>query len=175
MMVSQVALTMVLLVGVGLLGRSLIALLHVKLGFETENRLTVALSIPTSGADQQRKAQLVNFHQRLHEKIAVLPGVIAWGGVNSLPLTRSGGNGRFLIEGGKDSGNFWPNYRVATAGYFAAVGIPLLRGRMFDATDGPSTPQVGVISEKVARQVWPGEVPIGQRINTGNMVRAECF
>jgi predicted permease len=84
-------------------------------------------------------------------------------------MASAAGNGRFKIEGRGDSGNYWPDYRVASPGYFKTLGIPLLRGRLFDATDGPDTPQVALISRDVAEKIFPGEDPIGRRINTANM------
>jgi predicted permease len=86
-----------------------------------------------------------------------------------MPLSGRGSNGRFLIEGGTDSGAYWPNYRIATPGYFEAMGIPLVRGRLFNQSDGATSPQVAVISQAVANAVWPGEDPLGRRINVGNM------
>ncbi len=99
----------------------------------------------------------------------MLPGVSMVGGVSHLPLSGRGSNGRFRIEGGTDSGSYWPDYRIASPGYFETLGIPLIRGRLFNATDGASTPEVAVISQDVANNVWPGQDPIGQRINYGNM------
>jgi putative ABC transport system permease protein len=84
-------------------------------------------------------------------------------------MSSYGGNGRFLIENRGDSGNYWPGYHLASAGYFKTLGIPLIRGRLFNDTDGASTPQVAVISRDVAAKMFPGEDPIGRRINTGNM------
>jgi putative ABC transport system permease protein len=80
-----------------------------------------------------------------------------------------GGNGRFLIEGRGDSRDYWPSYRIASPGYFKTLGIPLIRGRLFEDTDGANTPQVAIISRDVAEKAFPNEDPIGQRINTANM------
>ncbi len=174
LVISQVALTTILLAGASLLGRSFVRLLNVNLGFQTENRLTVDMLVPAPDGAAGRPV-LATFHQRLTERLVALPGVIAAGGISSLPLSGGGANGQFLIEGGRNStgdrsaGVWYPNYRIAGPGYFAAMGIPLLRGRMFDATDGPGTPHVGLISKLVADRVWPAEDPIGRRINYANM------
>jgi predicted permease len=174
LVVSQLALTLLLLVGAGLLARSFWRLLQVELGFETGGRLAIELSAP-SPRDPREARLLASFHQQALERVAALPGVLAAGGINALPITRSGGNGRFLIQNRGDSGEYWPNYRVASAGYFTAMNIALLRGRLFDGTDGPETPQVALVSRAVAERVWPGEDPLGQRINTGNMDGDERF
>ena len=168
LVVAQVALTLVLLVGAGLLARSFGRVMVVDLGFERENRLGVDLSMPYP-KDAQDGQRLREFAARLEERITALPGVISVGGANAPPMSPYGGNGRFLIDGRGDSGDYWPSYRLASAGYFKTLGIPLIRGRLFDDTDGASTPQVAVISRDVAEKVFPGENPIGRRINTGNM------
>ena len=168
LVVAQLGLTLVLLVGAGLLARSFWQTLQVDLGFEAGSQLAVEVLRPVPDTPEQLQ-QLARFHGSFQERIAALPGVTASGGINYLPLSGRGSNGRFLIEGGTSSGDYWPNFRVASPGYFAAMGIPLLSGRMFDSTDGPATVHVAVISKQVAERVWPGENPLGRRINYGNM------
>jgi putative ABC transport system permease protein len=168
LVVSQVALTLVLLVGAGLLARSFIKVMTVDLGFQRENRLALDLSMP-SPQDKQGEQRLREFAAQLEEGITRLPGVASIGGTNAPPMSAYGGNGRFLIEGRGDSGDYWPTYHLASAGYFKTLGIPLIRGRLFDDTDGAGTPQVALISRDVANKVFPSEDPIGKRINTGNM------
>jgi putative ABC transport system permease protein len=168
LVIAQVAMTVVLLVAAGLLGRSFVALLNVNLGFETENRFVVEM-LGTQAAGTQGRQRLAMQLAQTMEKIRGVPGVIGVGGINQTPLGERNSNGRFLIEGGQNSGEYWPSYRVATSGYFEAMGIPLIRGRLFDTSDGASTPEVAVISQAVAKNVWPNEDPIGRRINFGNM------
>jgi predicted permease len=94
--------------------------------------------------------------------------VTAVGGINGLPMTDGGNNGQFLIDNNpalKGYGEF----RVATSGYFNAIGIRLLRGRLFDDSDGPETQQVALISESLARQYWATEDPLDKSIQYGNM------
>jgi putative ABC transport system permease protein len=167
LVVAQVALTLVLLIGSGLLARSFWGLLHVNLGFQTANRLTADLLLPfvDSKAGDQRVA---NFHRQLNERIAAMPGVIAVGATQALPLTDSGPNGGFL-HANKQASATWPDYRVVTHSYFKALGIPMISGRGFEPADGAGTPHVAVISLKAAEANWPGRNPIGQRINWGNM------
>ena len=168
LVVSQVALTLMLLVSAGLLARSFVNVMAVDLGFQRENRLGLDLSMP-SPHDKQGEQRLRAFAAQLEERIANLPGVASIGGSNAPPMSPYGGNGRFLIEGRADSGDYWPTYHLASAGYFKTLGIPLIRGRLFDDSDGASSPQVAIISRDVANKVFPNEDPIGKRINTVNM------
>ena len=168
LVVSQVALTLLLLVGAGLLARSFARVMSVDLGFQKENRLGLNLRLPFPRNDQD-KQRIREFARQLEERIIALPGVVSIGGTSAPPMSEFDPNGRFLIEGREHSGNYWPSYRLAGRGYFTTLGIPLLRGRLFDATDGPDTPQVAIISRDVADKAFPGEEPIGRRINTANM------
>ncbi len=118
---------------------------------------------------EQAIDRLGAFQEAFEARVAALPGVLNVGGVNASPLIRQGANGRFQIEDAGDSEDYWPNYRIASPGYFRTLGIPLLQGRLFDGTDGAGAPGVAVITESVANTVWPGENPIGRRINYGNM------
>jgi predicted permease len=102
------------------------------------------------------------------DRLSTTPGVIAVGSINTLPLTGGGSDGTFFINNDpavKGSAE----YRLATPGYFAAMRIPLLRGRTFAATDQPNSPNACVISQSLARKYWPNEEPIGKTIQFGNM------
>jgi putative ABC transport system permease protein len=163
LVVTQVALTMVLLVGAGLLIKSFIKVLEIDPGFRTES--AVAMEISLNDASAQRRA---GFYQQALERLAALPGVTAVGGVNGLPMVGGGADGQFLIDNNpalKGYGEF----RVASPGYFNAMGMRLVRGRLFDQSDGPETPQVALISESLMRQYWPNEDPLGKSIQYGNM------
>lgn len=177
----QVALTLVLLIGAGLLTRSFVRLLSVDPGFRTTSVVTMDLVVSGAEADPVR---LANFHEELSARLRAIPGVKAVGGVSALPLTGSGASGAFLIVEHEDEvRNFedwdrisrdetrtgYADFRVADAGYFAALGIPLIRGRLFDDRDGPGAPHVAVISESLAKRRWPDEDPIGKRIQYANM------
>ena len=187
LIVAQVALTLVLLVGAGLLGRSFQRLLEVNPGFETESAVAMTVSMPAAQepAEQRRLAQ---FYQRLLERLHTLPGVMSVGGTNALPMSGDGANGTFIIDDGanpaKDMAELLrqmdalrgvsgksgdADFRVSSAGYFAAMGIPLVRGRLFQDSDGPDTPHVAVISQTMARRFWPNEEAIGRQIQFGNM------
>ena len=163
LVVTQVALTMVLLVGAGLLIKSFVKVLEIDPGFRTES--AVAMEISLNDEPPQRRA---SFYQQALERLAALPGVTAVGGVNGLPMVGGGADGQFLIDNNpalKGYGEF----RVASPGYFNAMGMRLVRGRLFDQSDGPETPQVALISEALARQYWPNEEPLGKGVQYGNM------
>ena len=186
LIVAQVALTLVLLVGAGLLGRSFQRLLDVRPGFETENAvaMTVARSYSADPAVVRQNAQL---YQQLLTRLAALPGVLEIGGINALPMSGFGGNGTFLIQEGGAAAQTMPelvaqlsafraagrssdaDYRVASGGYFDAMRIPLRQGRTFSESDGPDAPHVAVISESLARKYWPNADALGKQIQFGNM------
>lgn len=168
LVISQVAMTLVLLVGAGLLARSFFRVMEVSLGFQREHRLQLDLQMPFPETEDEKR-RLREFAGQLERRLRGIPGVVELGGSNAPPMSPYGGNGRFLIEGRGHSGDYWPNYQVASPGYFKTLGIPVLRGRVFDQTDGTTTPQVAVISRDVAEKMFPNQDPIGQRINTGNM------
>ena len=186
LIVAQVALTLVLLVGAGLLGRSFQRLLAVNPGFETESAVAMTVSMPSAQepAEQRRLAQ---FYQQLLERLRAIPGVMSVGGTNALPMSGDGANGTFIIEDGANPAQDMAglvrqldtlrgtgktgdaDYRVSSAGYFSAMGIPLVRGRLFQDSDGPETQHVAVISQTLARRFWPNEDAVGRQIQFGNM------
>jgi putative ABC transport system permease protein len=186
LIVSQVALTVMLLVGAGLLGRSFQRLLEVNPGFQPESAVAMSISQPDpeEPADRRRLAQM---YQQLLERLRGLPGVIALGGISSLPMSGNGGNGTFILEEGAKSAETIDDltkqysalagtkklgdaeFRVASAGYFAAMEIPLVRGRLFQESDGADSPHVALISQTLARLTWPNEDPIGRQLQFGGM------
>jgi predicted permease len=167
LIVAQIALTLVLLIVAGLIGRSFLRLMQTDTGFKPENAVVMTLSLPTT-IDQQQEQRLQQFHEQLLESLTTMPGVVAAGGINALPLSRRGSNGTFQKDGNPAiTGD--ADFRLASGGYFAAMGIPLLRGRMFDERDRDGAPDACVISQSVAQKYWPGEDPIGRTIQFGNM------
>lgn len=164
---AQITVTLILLIGAGLLGRSFLQLLETDPGFKPESAIAMTLSLPTTVGKEEDQKQL-QFHLSLLERISQLPGVTAFGSINALPMTGRGANGTFL----KDNNPALPgeaDYRLAGAGYFAAMGIPLLRGRMFNSSDTGNAPPAAVISQSLARRYWQNEDPIGRTIQFGNM------
>jgi putative ABC transport system permease protein len=199
LVVAQLALSLVLLVGAGLLGRSLAELLRQETGFRRDGLLTITLSHLTPQirivegalelADPTSLPRQARLNELLLQRLRVLPGVVEAGGVNLLPMVgRDGSSGTFLIVRGddqqaqqvktlRDLGPFFADptrtgtaaFRVTSAGYFRAMGIPLVRGRMFEESDDADAPHVALISESLARTRWPNEDPIGLRLQFGGM------
>src|SRR5262249_55401604 len=97
-----------------------------------------------------------------------LPGVSAVGGINSLPLAEQGANGTFLIDD-DPSQRGTAEYRVASGGFFAGLGVPLLRGRFFVERGGVNAPHAAIINQTMAARYFPNQDPLGQRIQFGNM------
>jgi len=163
----QISLTLVLLTGAGLLGRSFLRLWQIDPGFKTGNAVVMRLALPSTITTEEDE-QLRQFYVQLLDRLGRLPGVAAVGGIASLPLTGPGARGTFLIDNDASRPG-QAGYAPASASYFAAMGIPLLRGRLFDRSDTVNSPHAAVISESLARRYWPHEDPLGQRIQFGNM------
>jgi predicted permease len=173
LLVGQTALTAVLLIGAGLLGRSFLALLAVDPGFNAEGALSVQVSSPMT-LNASAAAATARRYQSIMTAFGSVSGVETVGGVSSLPLTASGADGGFW-DGSVTSFDPAPptigyaEFRVASADYFKAAGIPLLSGRTFASGDRPDGQHVAVISAVAARAAWGERDPIGQRIQYGNM------
>jgi putative ABC transport system permease protein len=166
MVVGQIGLTVVLLAAAGLLGRSFFNLTKVDPGFNTESTVVMTLTLPTTISPEEDE-RLRQFYVQLLQRIEQFPGVTAVGGINVLPLN-AGPNGTFLINDDPNQRGY-ADYRVASAGYFAATKIPLLKGRIFNSSDTVKSPHVAAISQSLAQRYWPNEDPIGKRIQFGNM------
>ncbi|HEX9580051.1 MAG TPA: ABC transporter permease [Gemmatimonadales bacterium] len=169
---TEVALAVVLLAGSGLLMRSFWRTLRVDPGFATRGVLTVGVNLPVLTYDTYEKA--VGFHHRALAVLAGIPGVERVGMVNVLPLGGTNPNGLTEVEGRPISRENFADavpavYRIASADYFAAMGIRLIRGRTFEDRDGPDAPHVVVVSQTYAAQAWPGEDPIGKRMRPAGM------
>ncbi len=175
LVVTEIALAVVLLVGAGLMMKSLLRLLQVNLGFNPENVLTMTVALPTSKySEPQRRIQ---FHTALQERISALPGVSSVGAVNILPLT-GGNTTRFTIEGDPappPGQEIEANIRVSDEHYFQTLGVPLLAGRFFDARDTADAPDVVIINKSLADRVFAGRDPIGRRLNYGGNFDAEVI
>jgi putative ABC transport system permease protein len=163
----QISLTLVLLTGAGLLGRSFLKLSQVDPGFKIGGAVAMTLTLPSTITPKEDE-ELRQFYARLLDRLGELPGVTAAGGIASLPLTGRGAIGTFLIDNNPEFKG-QAGYAPASAGYFAAMGIPILRGRLFDRSDTVNSPHVAVISQSLARRYWPNEDPIGKRIQFGSM------
>jgi predicted permease len=165
LVVAEIAMAMVLLLASGLLVRSLEKLERVKTGFDPGGLMSAELSLPdtTYKTDEQQAA----FYRALTERLGEIPGVTHAAITNALPFTNAGGSGSFKIEGQalapNDPGPHG-NRRSVSSDYFAALRIPLLRGRVFSPQDRAETEPVCVIDDSLARRYWPRTDPIGQHI-----------
>jgi predicted permease len=164
LVISEIALALVLLVGAGLMMKSLFRLLAVDPGFNPENLLTMRVSLPTTKYPED--GQLVAFHQQLLPRIENLPGVKNVGTVSVLPLV-GGNTSRFIVMGrpapppGEEMEG---NIRDITPGYFHLMSIPVVRGRDFTDRDKQDTPPVVIINQTMANRLFPGTDPVGQRL-----------
>jgi putative ABC transport system permease protein len=166
LIVSEVALSLVLLIGAGLTIRSFARLRSVDTGFARENVITAQFSLP--GSKYQNQQKWADFYKRSLERLEGIPGVQAVGMVSHLPLSGSDAAFSFEIEKhptGPDGRSPWARIRAATPDYFKAMGIPLIGGREFDDRDAQGKPAVLIISEQMAERYWPGEDPLGKRIS----------
>jgi putative ABC transport system permease protein len=165
LVVAEVALSLMLLVGAGLLIKSFMLLRETDPGFDAANVLTMRVSVP--GA-KYKGAQKAEFFQRLTESVAALPGVESAGAVLSLPLGGSNYSvGRSFIPDGRPltpEESINASYTVATPQYFRTMKIPLIAGRQFTERDNKDAPQVIVVNETLARRYFPGESAVGKRI-----------
>ncbi|HEU4509142.1 MAG TPA: ABC transporter permease [Pyrinomonadaceae bacterium] len=168
LIVGEIALSVVLLAGAGLLFRSFMRLHSVDTGFVSQQVLTARITV--AGANYTEFPQFLNFYNQVLAKVTALPGVVNAGLINTLPLDKGPTTG-FRVEGRPvTTPDKWPgaNYRVVTADYFRAMGIPLVQGRVYTERDNDDAPYVMVINQKLADSVFPGENPVGKRVTFGN-------
>ncbi len=169
LIVSEVAVSLLLLVGAGLTVRTYIALNGVDPGFDPRRTLSARVDIPERLYPSEVEQR--GFYRETLERVRAVPGVLSAGGVLSLPIN-SGIQGDlvFAIEGrplvpGEESHG---GYQLASPDYFGTLGIPILRGRVFTEGDGAETPGVVVINQALADLYWPDEDPIGRRVTWGD-------
>ncbi len=165
--VGQVALTVMLLTGAGLLIRSFVALKEVDPGFRSQGVLSMRLAIPRNKYKQDQK--VASLSQMILERVRALPNVEAVGMGNRLPLSGPTGVSTIQFERvGQDPGNLSAtDDTTVTPDYFSAMNIPLMQGRSFTEHDNADSPLVVILDQQVAQRAWPGESPIGKRIRSG--------
>ena len=190
LVVGEIATTMMILIGAGLLGRSFVRLISTSPGFRQENLITMEFSPPVPqgqwGTDEVSVARQIHLFDEVVTRLSAIPGAEAVGIAGAIPVA-AGDNladGGFLVLNGQKSPSTFEEwgrlalnsamvghalYCVTSEEYFRTLGIPLLRGRMFGNQDGLNSPHVALISQTLARQQWPNQDPIGQEINFGNM------
>jgi predicted permease len=161
---AQAGLTLVLMVGSGLLLRSFAGMLAVEPGFVAEGAATLEVAAPATRYPDD--VALAGFHQRLLAAVEGAPGVVAAGTISALPLAGHGPNGQMIAlpDTRADA-----EYRIASGGYFRAAGIPLLAGRTFEGRDRQGAPAVAVVDRAAAELFWPGLDPLGQQIDSAGM------
>jgi putative ABC transport system permease protein len=163
---GELALSLVLLVGAGLLLRSMVELQQVRPGFDADRVTTFGLALPLAKyGDGRARAEFV---RRIEAELAALPGVESVGGISQLPLTGSGPLSPYAYD--EQTAAHWESAtadgRVVTPGYFRAMGTRLLAGRFFDERDTPDRPRVIIIDESLAKRAFPGRSAVGQRLQT---------
>jgi putative ABC transport system permease protein len=163
--VVEIALSLVLLIGAGLLVRSYQQIQHANPGFNPHNLLSFRLSLPNS---KYKGPAVTNFYKQLRERVGALPGVEAVGTSYSLPMSSVAlAWGPITIEGyiPKNSADFvMSNERFVSPGYFSAMGVSLVKGRLFDERDVKGAQETVIVNENLAQRFWPDEDPIGKRL-----------
>jgi putative ABC transport system permease protein len=169
--VGEVALSLVLLVGAGLLFRTFLQLQSVNTGFDPQRVLTLKLS--PSGTNFKEDPQFMAYYNKVEERLRSIPGVDAVGSINTLPLAK-GPTLSFKIEGRAElSVDQWPNanYRSVSPDYFRTLRIPVVQGRGFEEGDDASHPLVVLINQSAAANDFPNDNPVGLRITFGGTDR----
>ena len=169
LVVTEVALSLVLLIGAGLLIRSFMRVEQVEPGFSPHNILSMRLSV--GGTAYEKMPKRLVFYEQLWDRIRQLPGVESTGGVSVLPLSGSLSWGNISIEGYvPEAGQsmIQADRRFATVGYFETMKIPLIAGRFFSEQDTPDSLKVAIVDENLARTYWPGDDPLGKRLKAGS-------
>jgi predicted permease len=163
LVISQVATALVLATGAGLLVRSFIRLLDVNPGFDSDHVLTISTQMPGSARTPPQRTAI---YQEMRTQLMSVPGVAEVAAVSRLPMLGRNLGSWIFIEGKSRPGDpkIDVEYRVATAGYFSAMGIPLRAGRIFNATDDADPGSAIIVNETAARRFWPGESPVGKHV-----------
>jgi predicted permease len=167
LVISEVSLVLVLLVSTGLITKSLWRLLSVDPGFRREKLLAVSLSLPEARYSEHEK--VVRFYEEVQKQVAAVPGIEDVAIIDELPLTNDRTNVRLSAEGRPAStpdlelGCVW---RTASPNYFQLMGVALIRGRSFTLRDNTSAPRVAILSETLARRLFPEENPVERRVVT---------
>lgn len=164
LVVSEVALSLMLLVGAGLLVRSFVRLQNVPPGFRTDHILS--MQVAATGPNYRKDVPVLHFYREVENRVAHLPGVKAEGLVSALPLSGEVGWGGIHVEGytPPPGHELQVDRRIASTDYFRAMGIPLIEGRFFSPHDRAGSAQVAIIDEKFARRFWPHESAVGRHV-----------
>jgi predicted permease len=175
LVVGELALSVVILIGAGLLVRSFVQVQQVPAGFNASSVLTLELTM--TGRKYADAQMVIETYRQLWERLGRLPGVTATGGISALPLSQMMAWGPITVEGRPlPEGQAFINVDIRTVSgdYFRAMEIPLLEGRLFTDQDTRETDRVILVDQHMASQLWPGESAVGKRVRTGGFdVRAD--
>ena len=161
--ICEIALALILLTGAGLMLKSFLHLQGVNPGFSPDNVMTMTVDLPDSTYGTAKQMQ--TFHTRTIEELSRLPGVISAGAVNWVPLGKDLAMGTFQVFAGLRPKGFIVDKPCVSSAYFRSMGIPLLHGREFTESDNATALGVVIVSQSVARTLWPGRDPVGKRIS----------
>ena len=168
LVIAEMALSLILLIGAGLLIRSFVRAQQVTPGFAAHNVISFRLSVVGTAYLEQPRRRI--FYQQLWERLRQIPGVESVGGASILPLSGSISWGSITIEGydpASGQSAIQADQRVAGIGYFETMKVPLISGRFFSEQDTKDSMRVAIIDENMARTYWPGDDPIGKRLKRG--------
>ena len=168
LVICETAFSLLLVAGAGLLLRSFAQILKVDPGFRPEGVLTLRVALPDSV--YSKPEQVRGFYANLLDRVQKLPGVASAGAVSNLPLSGQNASGTVTIDTQSvPLENTTPeaDQRIATPDYFRAMGITLVRGRLFEARDNDTAPRVAIVDESLAQTYWPNQDPIGKRLHMG--------
>lgn len=160
---GEVALSVVLMAGAGLMARSFLHGMQVETGIRPEDVVSFELGLP---ALKYTRAQAAIFYRDLLDRLNHTPGIESAAATDTLPMTGGMRGGAFLLDDRPKPPNWRENmveYNASSPGYFATMGIPVLRGRDFNDQDTEGSPPVGIVNEELVRQYFPGQDPIGRR------------
>jgi predicted permease len=181
---GQIAITLVLVTGAGLLGRSMLQVLSVDPGFRTEHIVTANLALPYADKEED-KTRRVQFLNSAISQLRALPGTLEVGGTGSLPLAATLGDGTYVLMSPKEQlpqsmeeleqwfhrtdRTGYAKYSPVSDDYFRVLAVPLVRGRWFNDRDTMESPHVAIITQSLAREKWPNGDPLGHKLEFGNM------
>ena len=187
LVVVQLAMTVVLLIGAGLLARSFIQLMTIDPGFRTRGVVVANLALD-AGEGADRVARRTEYVDEIVARARALPGVTDVGVSDAEPFSGGSSNGEFIVLPSADvkfapadlqkdferllrdkAHTGYASYTLASGDYFKALHIPLVSGRLFDETDRPGAPEVAIVNAALARKQWPGDTPLGKVIEFGNI------
>jgi putative ABC transport system permease protein len=167
--IAETALALILLVGAGLMLKSLFRLLEVSPGFEPSRALVMEMNLRT--AQYSKPPAVLNFWQQALDRVREIPGVESAAVGTVIPLTDNHSRTDITLDGlpTPGPGEFpHPDYHIISPGYTSALGVPPLRGRTFSESDNENAPLVGLVNAMLARRFWPNDDPVGKRFKWGH-------